>query len=920
MKNQIHLCSLKIAIVLIINILEFSAIQAQSFLKAEGSKIINEEGKTVIWRSMGLGGFMLQEGYMLHTAGFAGTQHEIMNKIEELVGKEGKDKFYEAWLANHCTKADVDSLAAWGFNAIRLPMHYKWYTLPIEDEPIKGKNTWLEKGFVLTDSLLSWCKANQMYLILDMHGAPGGQGKNADISDYDPTKPSLWESEENKQKLIALWRKLAEKYTDEPYIGGYDLINEPNWSFGGENMNGCSDTQNAPLWELQRAITQAIREVDTKHIVIVEGNCWGNNYGGFYRNWDDNLVMSFHKYWNPNDQNAIQGMINLANTHQMPLWMGESGENANTWFTNAINLLETNGIGWSWWPLKKLGSNNPVVVKTPKGWQKLLDYWNGNGEKPTPENAQKYLIEFAEAMNIKNARIARDVVDAMIRQPHTDETIPFNSLQNDQKIFASEYDLGKNGFAYFDTYASNTSGSPQGGWNAGGEFRNDGVDITKCQDQTTNGYHVGWVENNEWLLYTVNIRTSGFYQFDLRTSSRQNDGKLLVEIDGNLTVPIFEIPSTIGWQTLTKKDVYLEKGTRKIKLKILQKEYNLNYFEVHSVSEIPTQPNMLPILAQMQADGNLKLSVNQEIEGDIADLVGNFEITHQNKPLEIENLTLEDKRTLIFTLKDVTILYGNEVKVSYQGTGIKSVFGLELAEFSEMQAFYFFANPYNAIFPARLEAENFIQNQGFSTENTTDTGGGQNIGYTDVNDVLEYRVFVSESGIYAAQYRIAAEGNERKSFQVEIFDENEHLVNTHQVDFQATGGWQNWKTTPKIEVSLEAGIHKIRLKAITAQFNFNWMQYDLKTSKPTSIEKGTGFQMFQVFPNPSHHGRTKIQFVQNHRKAIVQIFDMSGNQLFKKQIPANLKEFVLDKLLTQGIYLIRFEDDEQILTQKLVVE
>ncbi len=99
--------------------------------------------------------------------------------------------------------------------SVRVAMHYKWFTLPIEEEPIAGEQTWLNKGFEMIDSLLDWCGDNEMYLVLDLHGAPGGQGKNADISDYDPSKPSLWESQDNKDKTVALWQKLAERYSDE---------------------------------------------------------------------------------------------------------------------------------------------------------------------------------------------------------------------------------------------------------------------------------------------------------------------------------------------------------------------------------------------------------------------------------------------------------------------------------------------------------------------------------------------------------------------------------------------------------------------------------------------------------------------------------------------------------------------------------
>ena len=129
-------------------------------LRVKGKYIYNSKGEEVILRGVGLGGWMLQEPYMLKLSGIAATQKDIRNKIVDLVGEKDTKRFYEAWLSHHCTKADIDSLAAWGFNSVRLPMHYNLFTLPIEEEPVKGKNTWLTKGFELTDSLLSWCRSN----------------------------------------------------------------------------------------------------------------------------------------------------------------------------------------------------------------------------------------------------------------------------------------------------------------------------------------------------------------------------------------------------------------------------------------------------------------------------------------------------------------------------------------------------------------------------------------------------------------------------------------------------------------------------------------------------------------------------------------------------------------------------------------
>jgi len=240
-------------------LLTFQA-NAQHFLSTKGQAIVNENQDTILLRGMGLGGWMVQEGYMLQTAGFANPQHEIRATIQALIGEADTDLFYDAWLANHVRKTDIDSLKSWGFNSVRLPMHYNLFTLPIEAEPVAGQNPWLTKGFELTDSLIAWCAQNEMYVILDLHAAPGGQGFDAAISDYDPTKSSLWESEENRNKMVALWKNLAERYANEQWVAGYDLLNEPNWDLPGGTA----------LRNLYEEVTDSIRTVDSQHILFID--------------------------------------------------------------------------------------------------------------------------------------------------------------------------------------------------------------------------------------------------------------------------------------------------------------------------------------------------------------------------------------------------------------------------------------------------------------------------------------------------------------------------------------------------------------------------------------------------------------------------------------------------------------------------
>ncbi len=582
-KTSQHQTRIITPVIIILFFLTGFLLSAQGYLHRQGELIVDGNGKNVLLRGLGLGGWMVQEGYMLQTSDFAGPQHVIRQKVQELIGPENTEEFYASYLANGITKRDIDSLAAWGFNSIRLPMHYNLYTPPIEEEK-EGAITFVEKGFQMTDDLLKWCAANKMYLILDLHAAPGGQGKDANISDYDETKPSLWESEANKKKIIAFWAELARRYKDEPWIGGYDIINEPNWNFTGTNINGCDENSNAPLRELMVDITKAIREVDKNHLVIIEGNCWGNNYNGIFPLWDENMALSFHKYWNYNNTEAIQKFLDLRKELNVPVWLGESGENSNVWFRDVIALVEANNIGWAFWPMKKVENIAGVtsVTKNPE-YETLLKYWKTGGERPTPEFAKKALMQLAENYKMEHVTIKPDVIDAMFRQVQSNETLPYKKHTLPGRIYASEYDLGTQGFAYSDTGVANywVSDGTRADWNNGKVMRNDGVDLQVCKDTVTNGYEVFDIADKEWLLFTAEVKKPGKYDLVIRYAG-ETEGSLHLEQGGESLTQIIKLPPAGGktnYKSVVLEDIPLKAAVKKIKVVFEKGGFSLNYLE-----------------------------------------------------------------------------------------------------------------------------------------------------------------------------------------------------------------------------------------------------------------------------------------------------------------------------------------------------
>ncbi len=886
------------------------------FLKTSGKKIVDNNGHEVILRGMGLGGWMLQEPYMMEMGGFASAQWEIKSKISDLIGAANTDAFYDAWHANHCTKRDIDSLFAWGFNSVRLPMHYNLFTLPVDQEPVVGQQTWLDKGFALTDSLVKWCSARHMYVILDLHAAPGGQGHDYAICDGNPANLSLWESEANRQKTIALWKKLATRYANEPWVGGYDLLNEPNWNFTGSNLNGCSETTNIPLRQLLISITDTIRKVDAHHLIIIEGNCWGGNYNGIFPAWDNNMAVSFHKYWNSNDQNSIQGMLNIRDQYNIPLWMGESGENSNTWFTEAIQLAERNSIGWAWWPLKKINSvvGPMTIIKTPE-YQTLLDYWNNGGTKPSQGFAFYTLMQMASNAKAEYCTYHKDVIDAMFRQVNDSSTKPFTDQHAPGIVHASDYDLGRFRIAYFDTDVSNPNVSTGNGteWNKGYSYRNDGVDIEESSDQdaSSNGYDVGWNEDSEWLQYTIAVDSTAAYNIRLRYAGLSGSEIKLTVNQGDIS-GIQSMPSTGGsqtWNNLAINDVILYKGVQKLRMFFEKGGINFGFLGFTLSKKLSDVPLKAISAETFMETGPINLNLNKMLAGSSVSADG-FSCTVNGTAAGITSLGLSTNSPSMLLIGLGEKIYdGDTILLSFSGGHIIATDSSVLENFSSLPV----KNnlPVHLAIPGKIEAEAFSFNQGLQLETTTDVGGGQDVGYTNTGDYLDYIIRVKKTAKYTLEARIACYSN-AGIIQVQQLNESGTVLNSCTLNVPVTGGWQTWRTITS-EITLNEGVGKLKVKILQPEFNMNWFRFTEKSEGIAGLKE----QGITVFPNPASDELTieipaasrleKTLLFRTMNGIIVRKLELSGSEGTQKVYVGDLPKgfYVLEVGISGMIYRIK---------------
>jgi endoglucanase len=383
-----------------------SSLTDKDFVTTQGKQIVTPNGKPIILKGINLGNWLVPEGYMFKFKN-ATSPRLINNLLLELIGPEETKKFWETFRNNYITKEDISFIKKSGFNSIRIPFNFRLFVQ--EDTGI-----FTGPGFDMLDRVIKWCKEEELWTILDMHCAPCGQtGDNIDDSwGY----PFLFESEECKDLIVKLWKEIAEHFKDEKIIIGYDLMNEPiAHYFDADKLN--------PLLEpLYKEIVKEIRSVDKNHLIFLGGAQWNTNFKIFGPPFDSKLVYTFHKYWSATDISVIQEYIDYRDKYNVPIWMGESGENTNEWIEEFRTLLEKNEIGWCFWPYKKLNAESCIAsINMTDEYETIIEYANSDrssyekirDNKPPVDKVKKALADFLENCKFKNCRINTDYLIAL---------------------------------------------------------------------------------------------------------------------------------------------------------------------------------------------------------------------------------------------------------------------------------------------------------------------------------------------------------------------------------------------------------------------------------------------------------------------------------------------------------------------------
>jgi endoglucanase len=374
-----------------------SSLYAQSaFVHTNGHELIAADGTPLHLKGTSLGNWLEQEGYMFQLDGGPQSPREIEDLVNELIGPEEAAQFWKSYRDAYITEDDIKFLHQAGLNSIRIPMHYKYF-VPGDDE-----------GFRLLDRVVGWAQKYHMYVVLDMHCAPGGQtGANIDDSwGY----PWLYESATDQQLTIDIWQRIAKHYRNNPTVLGYDLLNEPIATFPQIQR------YNTALEPLYKKITAGIREVDTNHVIILGGAQWDTNFSIFGPPFDNNVMYTFHKYWMPPTEAAVQPYVDFRTKYNVPIWLGESGENTDAWIHDFATVLNKDDIGWAFWTYKRMDATASIVSwRKPVYWDEIIAYaklhrTTGDSEKllavrPSLEHSRAAFQDLLQKVDFQRCKV-----------------------------------------------------------------------------------------------------------------------------------------------------------------------------------------------------------------------------------------------------------------------------------------------------------------------------------------------------------------------------------------------------------------------------------------------------------------------------------------------------------------------------------
>jgi aryl-phospho-beta-D-glucosidase BglC (GH1 family) len=367
--------------------------QTVEFLKVNNNQIVTASGSPLRLTGFNIGGWLNMEDFI---NGFVGAEYNLRLTMTRILGEAKSQFFFDRLLDYFFTDADVAHIASLGANVIRVPFNYRHFER--DDRPFEYR----DDGFERLDQVINWCGRNGVYVILDFHAVPGWHNPDWH-ADNAHIHIMLYDHPHFQQRAAALWGEIARRYAGNPTVAGYGLMNEPCTRVEYEQYDPSFYNWRG-LNQVHRLLASAIREVDSEHILFIEGDNFATEYDGLDVTFDDQIVIETHNYvaatigpgaypgefegmyWNRDVLAAVFGAhsgVRLAYKLGKPVFVGEFG----VLYTNRLDELsyrtaalddqlgvfDSTNTHWAIWTYKDIGSMGAVNVSPESEYLRLID-------------------------------------------------------------------------------------------------------------------------------------------------------------------------------------------------------------------------------------------------------------------------------------------------------------------------------------------------------------------------------------------------------------------------------------------------------------------------------------------------------------------------------------------------------------------
>jgi endoglucanase len=343
--------------------------QQDILLQTSGSQITTRSGRPVLLRGVGLGGWMNMENFI---TGYPSTESLQRQALRKALGDDGYELFFDRFLDVFFADADAAFLADLGMNLVRLPVNYRHF----EDDmrPFELK----EEGFRLLDRAIERSARHGLYSIIDLHAAPGFQNQHWH-SDNPTHWAFFWTHKHFQDRAINLWEELARRYADNPWVAGYNPLNEP------------ADPSGEAIGPFYRRWHDAVRAIDASHIFFLDANRYSLDFSIFDEIWP-NTVYTVHDYALPGfvdggaypgisrgeyvDRSVLEETFLERSEYQRqtetPIWVGEFGpvylgdaavdEMRYQVLVDQLEIYRRYEASWAIWTYKDIGLQGLVYA------------------------------------------------------------------------------------------------------------------------------------------------------------------------------------------------------------------------------------------------------------------------------------------------------------------------------------------------------------------------------------------------------------------------------------------------------------------------------------------------------------------------------------------------------------------------------